>query len=53
MKMTMIIVVYRAMVWVFIDPPFTVGEIIDPMHIDSLVGTLTQAAKQARGGKNS
>jgi hypothetical protein len=47
----MLIIVYHGTVWVFIGPPFTAEVILDPMHIDSLVDTLTQASKQARGDK--
>jgi hypothetical protein len=47
----MIIIVYRGTLWVSIDPLFTAKATLRSMHIDSLMGALTQAVKQARVDK--
>ena len=50
----MIVIVYRAMVWVFIDPPFTAQVAVStPVNIHSLIEALTQAVTHARGDKQS
>ncbi|MGH3853438.1 MAG: hypothetical protein ACRDR6_08045 [Pseudonocardiaceae bacterium] len=47
----MIIIVYRGTAWVSIDSPFIPEATLEPMHIDSLMDSFTQAIKQARGDK--
>jgi hypothetical protein len=54
MEVTMAIIVYHGMAWVFIHSSFTAETVaLDPMRFDDLVDTLTQAAKKPRNDKNS
>jgi hypothetical protein len=47
----MIVIVYRGIAWVFIDPPFTTEATLGSTYANSLIDALIQAAKQARGDK--
>jgi len=52
MKMTVIVAVYRGTVWVSVEPSFNMEAILDPEHVNNLVGTLTQAVREARSYKH-
>lgn len=45
---TVIVEVYRQAVWVSVVPSFIGEAILDHAHVDSLIVTLTQAAREAR-----
>ncbi|MGH3914989.1 MAG: hypothetical protein ACRDTC_16520 [Pseudonocardiaceae bacterium] len=46
--MTVIVEVYRRSVWLSVVPSFNNEAILDPAHVDNLVATLIQAAREAR-----
>jgi hypothetical protein len=52
MKVTMTIVVYHRMVWVFLGPPFTTQATVDPMLVNNLVDALARAVHHTHGDKN-
>ena len=45
---TVIVKMYRQTVWLSVEPFYNSEAILDPIHVDSLVDTLTQAAPKAR-----
>lgn len=53
MKVAMIIIIYRAMAWVSIGPPFTTETTLEPTRINDLMDALTQALKQVHGDQQS
>lgn len=48
MSATVVVAVNRGGVWVSIDPPFTFEAILEPVHVDKLIGILAEAAKEAQ-----
>ncbi len=48
MSATVIVAVNRGGVWMSIDPPFTFEAILEPIHVDKLIGMLMEAAKEAQ-----
>ncbi|MGH3796478.1 MAG: hypothetical protein ACRDSP_16495 [Pseudonocardiaceae bacterium] len=51
MNVIIVTMVYRGMVLITIDPPFTTDAILDPAHVDNLIATLTLANEEARSYK--
>lgn len=47
-SVTVIVEVYRRSVWLSVVPSFNNEAILDPAHVDNLVATLIQAAREAR-----
>ncbi len=45
---TVIVKVYRKTVWLSIIPIFNGEAILEPLNVDSLVNTFTEAAEEAR-----
>jgi len=45
---TVIVHVYRRTVWLSVEPFYNFEAILDPEHVDNLINTLNQAAKEAR-----
>jgi hypothetical protein len=46
----MIIIVYREIAWISIDPPFTTqAAVLDSIRVNGLIDAFTQAVTQARG----
>lgn len=49
-RVTMVVEVCHGKVWlVSIDPPFSTDAIFEPVQVESFIGLLSRAAKEARG----
>lgn len=48
MSATVIVTVNRGGVWLSIDPPFTFEAILEPAEVDTLIGMLAEAVKEAQ-----